>query len=65
MPTNEDDLIARMSKLIYTHPTVGAMLGASALRDERTVDIEAAFRVLKERGQTLGENVVWREKPGK
>lgn len=61
----KEDLIAKMSKLILTHPTIGAMLGANELRDVPTAEIEAVFHVLKDRGLSLGEKVVWRERAPK
>ena len=39
----DEDLIAKILQLVPTHPTLGAVMGASALRDVPTADILAAF----------------------
>jgi hypothetical protein len=47
----DEDLIARILQLFPTHPTLGAVMGASALRDVPTADVLAAVHILVHRGQ--------------
>ena len=62
----DEELLAKMSKLVHMYPSVGAMLGADALRDVPTAHIQAAFQILEKRGPlSLGESVQWRERAPK
>lgn len=60
-----EDVIAKILQLIPTHPTLGAVMGANALRNVHTADILAAVRILGDRGQVNRGELLVRDTPPK
>lgn len=58
-----EDVIAKILQLIPTHPTLGAVMGANALRDVHTADILAAICILEERGNVRKGELLGRNSP--
>jgi len=55
--TDSEDLVLKVLELLPTHPSVEALMDADVLRDVRSAEIQAALRVLMERGHVTAEEL--------